>query len=200
MANTHETDAASTGEKHTSQQGRRRKVGAILAGGLVLGVGAAVTLAAWGDSEFASSTFEAGTFTFQGSADGGTAWEDHDVVRGAAALSFATNPDNLSPNDAVYASYLLRVTGDPATVTPVAATFDGDMSAAKLDVEVREITGTTCDETSFNAAGAANDVTSTPFNVVTGTDASLCLQVVATDDLVQGDTGTVVWRWDAASQ
>ncbi|WP_427996674.1 SipW-dependent-type signal peptide-containing protein, partial [Xanthomonas hortorum] len=33
----------------------RRKIYAVLAGGLVVGVGSALTLAAWNDSEFATS-------------------------------------------------------------------------------------------------------------------------------------------------
>ncbi|MEJ7649283.1 MAG: SipW-dependent-type signal peptide-containing protein [Nakamurella sp.] len=41
---------------------RRRKFRAVLAAGLVLGVGGAVTLAAWNDSEYATGTFTAGTF------------------------------------------------------------------------------------------------------------------------------------------
>ena len=45
---------------------KRRKVLAILAGGLVLGVGTAVTLAAWNDSEFASGDFAAGRIQSRG--------------------------------------------------------------------------------------------------------------------------------------
>ena len=58
----------------------RRKVLAVLAGGLVLGVGTAVTLAAWNDSEFATGDFAAGTFVFQGSTDNET-FEDHTSKR-----------------------------------------------------------------------------------------------------------------------
>lgn len=176
---------------------RRRKVGAVLAGGLVLGIGAAVTLASWNDSEFASSTFTAGTFTFQGSADGGTTWDDHTSSGDAASLSFVTNPANLAPEDVVYAPYSLRVTGNDATVTPVAATFSGDLSAAKVEVAVREVAGTVCDATSF---AAGTDVTGTNFGVVVGSDTHLCLQAVATDALEQADTGSITWQWNAASQ
>ena len=65
---------------------RRRRIYAVLAGGLVLGVGTAVTLAAWNDSEFAKSTFTAGSFVFQGSTDG-TAFADHASEAGAADLT-----------------------------------------------------------------------------------------------------------------
>ena len=41
------------------RRSRSRMIRAILAGGLVLGVGTAVTLAAWNDSEFVTETFTA---------------------------------------------------------------------------------------------------------------------------------------------
>jgi len=66
----------------------RRKVRAVLAGGLVLGVGAAVTLAAWNDSEFATGTFTAGTFNLEGSTDG-TTFTDHNVDDGDTAATLA---------------------------------------------------------------------------------------------------------------
>ena len=48
----------------TDERGRRRK--ALLAGGLVLGLGAAVTLAAWSDDVFANGTFKTGAFELEG--------------------------------------------------------------------------------------------------------------------------------------
>jgi len=50
--------------RHTAAQSRRagtgfRRLRAVLAGGLVLGVGAALTLAAWNDAEFATGSFQA---------------------------------------------------------------------------------------------------------------------------------------------
>jgi predicted ribosomally synthesized peptide with SipW-like signal peptide len=49
----------------TEQQGstKKRKVRALLAGGLVLGVGAAITLAAWTDNVFGNSDFATGDDT-----------------------------------------------------------------------------------------------------------------------------------------
>ena len=58
------------GQKTEERGLRSRKVRAILAGGLVLGLGAAVTLAAWNDSEFAKGTFTSGSLNIQGSVDG----------------------------------------------------------------------------------------------------------------------------------
>ncbi|MGO2139648.1 MAG: SipW-dependent-type signal peptide-containing protein [Leucobacter sp.] len=55
-----------------SAQSRRgwTKARALLAGGLVLGVGAAVTLAAWTDNEWVRGVFGTGTFGIEGSTDG----------------------------------------------------------------------------------------------------------------------------------
>ena len=55
-----------------SRSDRRRMLLAVIAGGVVLGVGTAVTLAVWNDSEFASGTFSSGQFDLQGSIDGAT--------------------------------------------------------------------------------------------------------------------------------
>src|SRR5690554_345843 len=101
------------GRLMTDQQPKRRarKIKAILAGGLVLGVGGAITLAAWNDSEFATGTFTAGQFNLEGSTDN-TTWDDHDAAPGAA-LDFTLAADNLSPDDVVYAAFAVRL--DAAT-------------------------------------------------------------------------------------
>ena len=56
--------------EHRTTDGTRRRdsrrVKAVLAGGMVLGIGAAITLAAWNDSEFATGTFSAGHFGIEG--------------------------------------------------------------------------------------------------------------------------------------
>lgn len=176
----------------------QRKILAVLAGGLVLGVGAAVTLAAWNDSEFARGTFTAGSFTFTGSTDG-TSFSDHATSAGAASLTFALNPTNLSPGDVVYAPYALRLGGTyDATLASVAPVGAGAFAApGKLTYSVVS-TGTTfgCDATAF-AAGTAVPTTMTP-----GTDVNLCIQVTTVagvGGIQQGDTGTVTWQWNATS-
>lgn len=173
---------------------RRRKVTAVLAGGLVLGVGAAVTLAAWNDSEFAKSTFTAGTFVFQGSTDG-TAFDDHPSEEGAAALTFSAGFDNLSPDDVVYAPFALQLTSDStsaaditAAAPVVPAALDGGLTFASVAT-----TSFGCDATAF-AAGTAVPTTMQPGDTI-----NLCLQVTA-GELTQGASGTVVWQWNAVSQ
>ena len=62
---------SNTSTSTQDKRDRRRKVAALLAGGLVVGVGTAATLAAWNDSEFATSCYSAGNFNFKGHYDSG---------------------------------------------------------------------------------------------------------------------------------
>ncbi|MBB1025591.1 MULTISPECIES: SipW-dependent-type signal peptide-containing protein [unclassified Dietzia] len=93
---------------------RRRRVRALLAGGLVLGLGAAGTLAAWTDSEFARGVFTSGQFNIQGNESTSTppangTWTDHYTAAGAAQLQFSTGFNSLSPGSTVYAPFSLRI-------------------------------------------------------------------------------------------
>lgn len=177
----------------------RRKVLAVLAGGLVLGVGAAVTLAAWNDSEFATGTFTAGSFTFTGSSDG-TTFSDHatDDPGVPAVLDFQLNPTNLSPGDVVYAPYALRLGGTYDAILASAAPIGGGDFATVGKLTYATVATTTfgCDAAAF-AAGTAVPATMTP-----GTDVNLCIQVTAVDGvggIEQADTGTVTWQFTATS-
>ncbi|MGF6824499.1 putative ribosomally synthesized peptide with SipW-like signal peptide [Microbacterium sp. ZKA21] len=172
---------------------RRTKVYAILAGGLVLGVGTAVTLAAWNDSEFASVDFAAGTFVFQGSTDG-TTFADHESEEGAAQLTFTAPFDNLSPDAVVYAPYALQldasVAADLTSVAPVVTgSLNGDLTFAAV-----ETTDFGCDADAFGSG------TAVPTTIADGEIINLCLQVTAASSIEQGETGTAVWQWNAVSQ
>lgn len=196
---------------------KRRKVLAILAGGLVLGVGTAVTLAAWNDSEFATGNFAAGSFNLEGATDGadGT-YSDHETAGGAAGLEF-TLPlsQNMAPDDVVYAPFWVRLddeTTSPATLTAEAITASGD-NAANLSYSVYEIDATaTCGEaavsgaeliasgTSLSALTADADVTLTEgAGADAGAPVQLCFVVTAEDTLTQGDTATATWQFTAES-
>jgi predicted ribosomally synthesized peptide with SipW-like signal peptide len=173
---------------------RRTKIYAVLAGGLVLGVGAAVTLAVWNDSEFATGDFTAGTFVFEGSTDG-TAFAEHPTSGEAASLSFSLGFDNLSPDDVVYAPYALRLTATSAAdlsaeAPVVTGDLDGDLSFAAVATTVFG-----CDDETDFAAGSP-----VPAQIADGEIINLCLQVTAGTTLGQGETGTAVWQWNAVSQ
>ncbi|TCN50936.1 putative ribosomally synthesized peptide with SipW-like signal peptide [Rhodococcus sp. SMB37] len=86
------------------QTRKRRKIRAVLASGLVLGVGAAITLAAWSDTVWGSSTFgtTGSDFDIQGSFDNGTSWDDYLSPATAGTMTFAQQADALVPGEPVY--------------------------------------------------------------------------------------------------
>jgi len=180
-----------------SSKATSRKVLAVLAGGLVLGVGTAVTLAAWNDSEFANTTFTAGSFSFTGSSNG-TDFTDHATTGSAASLNFELSPTNLSPGDVVYAPYALRLTGTyDADLESVAPVGGGSFATAgKLTYETVATATFGCDAAAFGSG------TAVPTEMTPGTDVNLCIRVTAESGptgIQQGDTGTVTWQWNATS-
>ncbi|WP_314038322.1 SipW-dependent-type signal peptide-containing protein [Dietzia sp. CH92] len=114
-----------TPQNHQKREDRRRKRKAILAGGVVLGLGAAVTLAAWSDDVFADGVFNTGgVFRLEGSPEttslpATSGWVVAENSAGAIPLLFSTadavNP--LTPGDTAYAPLAIRLT--------VASTLDG---------------------------------------------------------------------------
>lgn len=184
---------------------RRGMIRAFLAGGLVLGVGAAITLASWNDSEFATGTFNAGSFNIQGSGGDPTAtsgWADHATTGTAQSLTFTVNADTLSPGQTVYAPFSLRVDSTKnsyaATVVPNATapvTLTGDLSTYLT---------TTTYVSSYEdcLAGTPGSTTLTSLTLAKDSAAqTLCLAVTltGTDPGAQGKAGTAVWQFDATS-
>ena len=134
---------------------RSRRLRAVLAGGLVLGVGAAVTLAAWNDSEYGSASFTAGRFDIVGAIDGAT-FSSHATAGAAAALNFQLAPTAMAPGNATYALFSVK-TANPSvagTLQLTAGTPGGTGLATYLTYGVRTISGTTCNATTY-AAGTA---------------------------------------------
>lgn len=190
-----------------------KRVKAILAGGLVLGVGAAVTLAAWNDSEFASGSFSSGTFDMVGSADG-TSFTSHAASPGAP-LTFSAGFNNLSPNTTVAAPFVVHLT--PATtsdavVSLFSATGSGT-AAANLSYGVIRVasvaactpaaTGTTV-VPALTTMSSVTGATSFPLvkstdNVLDGANVVLCIQVTAASGLAQNTTATGIWQFQAVS-
>lgn len=94
-------------------RGRKRK--ALLAGGVVLGLGATMTLAAWTDDVWVSGSFNAGTFNVQGAVDSaGTVWREYGSSESSevGGLNFTFTPTAMSPGQSVYAPLNLRVGPD----------------------------------------------------------------------------------------
>jgi predicted ribosomally synthesized peptide with SipW-like signal peptide len=120
----------------------RRKIRAILAAGLVLGVGAAVTLAAWSDSVWGQSEFATDKWNVQGSFDGGTTWGEFATGPAAGTFTFPlTDATSLSPGESVKAPVSLRVgPAVSALNASVTLTPSGNTSAlaGELDLTVTE--------------------------------------------------------------
>lgn len=194
---------------------RSRKVKALLAGGLVLGVGAAVTLAAWTDQEWAQGDFGAGSFNVQGSTDGEN-FTDHESEAGAANLSFdLTGGDNLTPGDTVAAPFVMRLDADTtydATVELTTAAADGAAadaltygivavdSAAACTAEAAGTAQIVPDGTALTSvAGATTIDLSAGAEGAAGAPIALCFQVSASDALEQSQTATANWQFVATS-
>ncbi|MGC5054436.1 SipW-dependent-type signal peptide-containing protein [Micromonospora sp. DT48] len=198
----------------SSSPGGRRKLKAVLAGGLALGIGATISLAAWNDSEYATGTFTAGTFNIEGSTDD-SVWAEHDTPGTAAALVFSTGFDNISPGDAVAAPFAVRLTADTtydATVTVASATPSLPAFAGLTYGIATVPTFADCSETPTSpiwivpqgtaldsVAGAATfNLTQGP-PPAPGAPAYLCFVVTADGALVQGSSVTETWQLLAES-
>lgn len=193
---------------------KSRKAKAILAGGLVLGVGAAVTLASWTDQEWTEGLFGAGSFNIEGSVDG-TTFTDHESAAGAASLVFDLPPStNMSPTDVVAAPFAMRVDADTtydASVVLESATAEGT-NVANLTygiIQVTDAAACTPEATGdviVPAGTALNSVTgATGFDLTAGADAAagttttLCFQIAAGANLEQGTDTTAQWQFVGTS-
>ena len=172
------------------------KARAILAGGLVLGVGAAITLAAWTDQEWAKGVFGSGQFGIQGATDGST-FAEHPDQASAATLNFQIGADRLAPNDTVYAGYAVRLAPGTTNQADVTVTQDDSAKIAGTTASYRYTTSATCDATAY-AAGTNENGTSFELTAL-GTPVYLCFRVSADSTLPQGQSGTILWNFAATS-
>lgn len=194
------------GDEWETGQLRSRRIRVLLAAGLVFGVGAAATVAAWNDSEYASSTFTAGRFDIVGSTDGST-FDSH-PVGSPATLSFSTPFNAMVPGTTVYALFSVK-TANPSvagTLQLNVASTAGTGLAASLRYGVRTIAGTNCNSTSY-AAGASvvpDDSTMSEGGASTqavsadgGSAVNYCFAVtlpLTTDNTAQGLTAIQTWE------
>lgn len=203
----------------TEQPSRSRKVRALLAGGLVLGLGGAVTLAAWNDSEFATGLFASSQFNLEGSTTGATeGYEDHATSGAAADLQFSVPVADLSPGDVVAAPFWVRLdatTTAPGSLDLVAleTTDSAGTNSEQLSYEVHALAAdATCDADASGTVVATGatlvsnpDVAGETVPLAVGADTAageavhLCFVVTAGDGLVQGGSTTAVWQLSATS-
>jgi len=200
---------------------KRRKVRAILASGLVLGVGAAVTLAAWNDSVWGKAEFGTGANSwnvqgnFTGASDG---WNEFVTANAAGSFNFGVNASALVPGDTVYAKVGLRVVSESlgANITmPAAQNATNEALAGVLDLKVASIAGssTACDAAAVNGttrtSGKVGSAAITaPIAIPAKNEHWLCFAVTLPAGTTPGQLGTanegkystsVNWEFKAAS-
>lgn len=120
---------------------RKQRTRAILAGGLVLGLGAAITLAAWSDNVFLKTDLATGGgIDLEASVQGG-AFLDHDTVGTAGAITFS--PSLLAGNTTYYKSVDVRLKATAANDSLV--TLTQTSTAAITGLNYRIVNAATCD-------------------------------------------------------
>jgi predicted ribosomally synthesized peptide with SipW-like signal peptide len=124
----------------------------LLAGGLVLGAGAAVTVAAWTAQDSTVSGFVATRFGTESTVNGGATWSDNSTTPATLSLSTAA----LMPGDATAASFGIHATGGSVSGTESLQTSSGvaGASAPSLQYRVYRASSSACSATSTPAAGS----------------------------------------------
>ncbi|UKA53370.1 SipW-dependent-type signal peptide-containing protein [Arthrobacter sp. FW305-BF8] len=191
------------------------RVRAVLAGALVLGVGASVTLASWSDSEYAAGTFTASTFRLESSTQAAD-WRDS---TSATDASLTVNATGLSPGASAYSWLNIRTT--PAstvggTIVLTSSTPVGDLSDALEYRAVMKTSTSSCDATAFSGAptyiagsSAYLPVTAveapavaTPIAAAGSSPLRYCFDIrikAGTDNSFQGKSATVTWLFTGTS-
>lgn len=189
------------------------RVRALLAGALVLGVGATLTLAAWTDTEVARGAFTASTFKIVGSPDG-TTFTDH-LAANPATLVFSAPTTAMSPGTVVYSRYVIKTTADTnvtGTLSLSGAAVTGSGLGTYLRYGVRVISAASaCDATSYGAgtsivadgsaltaAASASQVLATAGTAPVAYCFALSLPA-GTATAAQGLNATATWTFTATS-
>lgn len=192
------------------------RVRAVLAGALVLGVGSAVTLASWTDTEFASGSFTASRFDTESSADGATFASN--VNPPTATFTAATG---MSPLVSKYTTLDVRTTATSilGSVLLTATTKSGTLGdVLEYRVIRASTTSTACVAAAFSDVGSVYVAgTSAGAYVVGGTMpvtppsqsiaaagglVRYCFEVrikAATANTYQGASGTLTWTFTSTS-
>lgn len=203
----------STTTPSPSRRGWHRKVAAVLAGGLVLGVGTMATLASWNDSEFAGATFTSGKFDLEGSTDNGASYSSH-AYPATGALTFSSPVSNLSPGDVVNASFPVRLaagTTNNAKLNLSSISWGGgDIKGLRL--VVWQNTSADCNATYTPATmidewdgvswtvGTQPTLTKGATAAQSGAPVYVCLKMIADNNLPQGQVVPEWWYFVATSQ
>lgn len=208
---------------HRARVGRRplTRVRAVLAGALVFGVGATITLASWTDNEYATGSFTTSVFNTESNVQG-AGYADNNAAPGPT-VTFAAS--GFSPGVSVYFSDLIRTKANSLAGTLVlgGATLGGTDAAtlgAALVYRVVSTTGT-CSAAAFTtgspvfvvgSAGTTRALTAGQEAGVTnalaagtsspGTPIGFCFEItlpVGASNTLQGKAATATWQFAATS-
>lgn len=142
------------------KQNRRKKVRAVMASGLVLGVGAAVTLAAWSDSVWGVGEFGTGdsAFNVQGYFNAAQGWDEFIDAESAGTMEFGPSSTALVPGVPVFQLVgLHEAEGDlGADITITQTALDANPLTNKVAVSIAEVGDTEAVPTSCVAGGTAS--------------------------------------------
>lgn len=214
-----ETRSESRRRKRQREQSRHRlrnrRIKAILAGGLVFGIGATATLAAWTDTEQASGSFKAGTFNIERSVDG-TNWN--------SSTTMTFNATGMYPGSKVYAPVFIRTTPDTTIDGDLKVSTEGATGTANGiagSLVYRAVTasyksgGFTCDATTFAGSPTYVYSASTPLSnssggagtqsveKTSGSVRAYCFEVTLPADApsaAQGTNASKTWTFKATTK
>lgn len=210
----------------TNAPQRYLRLRALLAGGLVLGLGGAVTLAAWTDQENATGSFTTSAFRVESNVtspfNAGGSWVLDSPATGST-LGFVAG--GMSPGSIRYAPIALRTVagsvGGTVLLSGATVTSDGtgtaDLGAA---LRYRVVVSATCDATAFNAEARFVVGDASTFQPLTtaqtttavslapassslpGAPTQFCFQVqlpVGVSNDLQGRSSSALWRFNSTS-
>lgn len=194
------------------------KTRALLAGGLVFGCGASMTVAAWTDAEQTTAEFSAGTFAIEASIDG--QW--------GSSREMTFNSAGMFPGTVVAAPVFVRTTPDSTTAGLLRLTGNGASGGAagiagQLQYRVTATTLTPTQIAAFSCPNAPGSegayvlgtsttwvalsniqqaATSQEASSEAGNVIAYCFEVRLSPDApsdVQGTSTEHTWVWDAQS-
>lgn len=204
--------APQTPQPAAKNQNRRKKVRAVMASGLVLGVGAAVTLAAWSDTVWGVSEFGTGdsAFNIQASFDG-SAWDEFMTADKAGTMNFGNKATGLMPGDSVYAMVGLKEQFDKmdAKVSLTKVTADDSVLKDLISVRVSQPTAeqpSSCADASYGDPvnlSAANAEMLPEFTIPGGGTRWVCFSATLSDKILPETAPTtakaIQWKFDGVS-
>lgn len=118
-------------QRRAERKQRRRKIQALAAGGLVLGVGASATLAAWTDHQTTAGEFTTGQFALEANTHG-TEWTNSNEMQFEDVA--------LAPGQSVYAPVVLRSSADTTVEGTVTVSGSGATDGLNSSLRFRSVT------------------------------------------------------------